>query len=83
MTGFLSLVTYSPLIGVAVILIMKAFGKADDQTVKWIALVTTVVTLALSVILVARFDPNVPGFQFVEAVPWFAGLLTYALVAWF
>ena len=32
MTGFLSLITYSPLIGVAVILIMKAFGKADDAS---------------------------------------------------
>jgi len=74
----LSLVTYAPLIGVAGILALRLFGKADDpRTVtasKWIALVTTLATLALSVLLVVQFDPHASGFQFVEETPWFAGL---------
>jgi NADH-quinone oxidoreductase subunit M len=74
----LSLVTYAPLVGVAGILALRLFGRADDpRTVaasKWIALVTTLATLALSVLLVVQFNPHVAGFQFVEEAPWFAGL---------
>ncbi|WP_374570468.1 NADH-quinone oxidoreductase subunit M [Phenylobacterium sp.] len=78
MTGILSLTTYAPLVGVLAILILRAFGRSDDaktvDAAKWIALVTTLATLALSILLVAQFDPNVAGFQFLEDAPWFAGL---------
>jgi NADH-quinone oxidoreductase subunit M len=74
----LSLITYAPLVGVAGILALRLFGKADDpkavEASKWIALVTTLATLALSVLLVLQFDPNQTGFQFLEEAPWFAGL---------
>jgi NADH-quinone oxidoreductase subunit M len=74
----LSLITYAPILGVAGILALRLFGKADDprtiEASKWIALVTTLATLALSVLLVAQFDRSEPGFQFVEQAPWFAGL---------
>jgi len=78
MPNILSLITYAPLIGVAAILILRFFGKAEDartvNAAKWIALVTTLATLALSVLLTVQFDPSVAGFQFVEDAPWFAGL---------
>jgi NADH-quinone oxidoreductase subunit M len=78
MTGILSLTTFAPLLGVAGILALRFFGKADDPRAvnasKWIALVTTLATLALSILLVAQYDPGNPGFQFVEDAPWFAGL---------
>jgi NADH-quinone oxidoreductase subunit M len=74
----LSLITYAPLLGVAGILLVRLFGKSDsaagDNASRWIAFATTLVTLALSVLLVAQFDPKNPGFQFVEEAPWFAGL---------
>jgi NADH-quinone oxidoreductase subunit M len=74
----LSLITYAPLVGVAGILALRLFGKTDDprtvEASKWIALVTTLATLALSILLVVQFNPNVAGFQFVEEAPWFAGL---------
>jgi NADH-quinone oxidoreductase subunit M len=74
----LSFITYAPLLGVAGILALRFLGKADDpktvEASKWIALVTTLATLALSVLLVMQFDPNQPGFQFLEDAPWFAGL---------
>src|SRR6202012_5502738 len=41
---------------------------------KWIALITTLAGFALSVLLVAQFDPNTAGFQFVEDHAWFAGV---------
>ncbi|HEX4711303.1 NADH-quinone oxidoreductase subunit M [Phenylobacterium sp.] len=74
----LSLITYAPLVGVAGILALRLFGKADDpravEASKWIALITTLATLALSVLLVVQFNPHESGFQFVEEAPWFAGL---------
>lgn len=73
----LSLITYAPLVGVVAILALRLLGRPDDaKTVsasKWIALVTTLATLALSVLLVAQFNPNDAGFQFVEDAAWFAG----------
>jgi NADH-quinone oxidoreductase subunit M len=74
----LSLITYAPIVGVAGILILRLLGKADDprtvEASKWIALVATLATLALSVLLVVQFNPNDNGFQFLEEAPWFAGL---------
>ena len=74
----LSLITYAPLLGLVGILAMRLMGKPEDPATaagaRWIALITTLATLALSVVLVAQFNPNDPGFQFVEEAPWFAGL---------
>ena len=78
MTGILSLTTYSPLIGVALILILRALGNRSDGTAKWIAFGTSLVTLALSVVLVAGFNTADAGFQFVEEAPWF-GVLNYRM----
>ena len=78
MTGILSLTTFAPLLGVAAILLLRLFGKADDaktvDAAKWIAFVTTLATLALSVLMTAQYDPSNAGFQFLEDAPWFAGL---------
>ena len=77
MTGILSLITLSPLAGVAILLIVQALSKpgpALESTAKWIAFATTLVTFALSMVLTLAFDPANPGFQFVEDLPWFAGL---------
>ncbi|CAN1502158.1 NuoM NADH,ubiquinone oxidoreductase subunit 4 (chain M) [Caulobacteraceae bacterium] len=77
MPGILSLITYLPLAGVAAILALRFVGQpgeARDTAAKWIALVTTLVTFALSLKLVLDFDPANAGFQFLEEIPWFAGL---------
>ena len=79
MTGILSLTTFSPLVGVAAILLLRLFGNRADaarteEAARWIALVTSLATLALSVVLVMQFDPSQPGFQFLEERPWFGGL---------
>jgi len=73
----LSLITYAPLAGVVAILALKLFGQSETKSAeasKWVALIVTLVTLALSVFLVMEFDPKNPGFQFVEEAPWFMGL---------
>ena len=76
MTGLLSLTTYAPLLGVAALLLLR-FGGGDgkrDEAAKWIALATTLATLALSVLMLAQFDPAVSAYQMQEDVPWFAGM---------
>ncbi|MEO7027183.1 MAG: NADH-quinone oxidoreductase subunit M [Caulobacteraceae bacterium] len=78
MTGILSLTVYSPLIGVLGILLAKILAGGREEhaasAARWIALATTLATLALSVVLVANFQPGRVGFQFVESAPWFSGL---------
>lgn len=77
MTGILSLITFSPLIGVLAILGIKATGRtgqAADNAARWITLTTTVVTFALSLLMLARFNAGDAGFQFLEDFPLFAGL---------
>ena len=74
----LSLVTFLPVIG-ALLLYVLARGDEDAaaRTSRWIALWTTLVTFAVSLILVLRYDPAQPGFQFVEKAPWLANAITY------
>ena len=79
MTGILSLITFLPMVGVVAILALRVLGGGKDQAKteeagKWIALATTLATLALSVVLVGAFDRNTSAFQFVETLPWFGGL---------
>jgi NADH-quinone oxidoreductase subunit M len=77
MTGLLSLTTFAPLIGVAAILMIRAFGEKGEATAsaaRWIALATTLAALALAVLVVADFRPSLAGFQLQETHTWFAGL---------
>ena len=69
MTGILSLTTFAPILGVAAILILRVFGKPEDartaEAARWIALITTLATFALSVLMLVQFDRNglEPGAQ--------------------
>lgn len=77
MTGILSLITFAPLVGVALLVGLLATSKpgaALDAKAKWIAFATTLATFALSVVMTLAFNPADPGFQFVEDISWFAGL---------
>ena len=78
MSGILSLTTFAPIVGVVAILILRLFGKPEDAgtvaAAKWISLVTTLATFALSLVMLGAFDFNQAGFQFLEDIPWFAGL---------
>jgi NADH-quinone oxidoreductase subunit M len=77
MTGILSLITYSPLVGVLAILVLRGLarpGANTDGAVRWIALATTVATFALSVLMLSGFDRSASGFQFMEDFAAFSGL---------
>ena len=78
MPNILSVVTFLPLLGAAAIMLVRFLARPDDKAVidgqaRWIALWTTIATLGVAVLLVARFDTHTAGFQFLEEVPWFSG----------
>ena len=73
----LSVVTFLPVIGALMIYLVRGDDEAAQRNSKWIALWTTLVTFAVSLILVARFDPAQADFQFVEKAPWLANAITY------
>ncbi|MBD7940176.1 NADH-quinone oxidoreductase subunit M [Brevundimonas guildfordensis] len=77
MPHILSIVTFLPLLGAAAILVARLLNKGGHEAAapaaRWIALITTMVVLAVSVVLVGQFDPSNPAYQFVENYAWFAG----------
>ncbi|WP_024520784.1 NADH-quinone oxidoreductase subunit M [Bradyrhizobium sp. Tv2a-2] len=74
----LSITTFLPIVGVALIYLMARGGdETANSTARWIALWTTLVTFAVSLILVMRFDPSQTDFQFVEKGSWLATGINY------
>ncbi|MBX3481595.1 MAG: NADH-quinone oxidoreductase subunit M [Caulobacter sp.] len=77
MTGILSLIVFSPLIGVVALVALKLLGQTGeraDSAARWITLATTLTTLALSVLMLAQFDGASAGFQFLEDFAAFSGV---------
>lgn len=83
MTNFpvLSLLMLLPVIGVAFILILvRGNGAMSASHARIIALLTTIITFIMSLILlVPGFDNSTAGFQFVEKHEWLAGGIQYYL----
>jgi len=73
----LSVVTFLPVLGaLLVMLLARGNGPIAKGTARWIAMWTTLVTFAISLVMVWRFDAASPEFQFVEKHPWL-GLASY------
>ncbi|MGJ5205302.1 NADH-quinone oxidoreductase subunit M [Bradyrhizobium sp. HKCCYLR20261] len=73
----LSVVTFLPLVGALLIYLVRGDDEAAQRNARWIALWTTLITFAVSVILVLRFDPGQTDFQFVEKKNWLAAGISY------
>ncbi len=70
----LSLVTFLPLVGALFCLIVNGPKEAVDRNCRSVALVTTLATFLISLLLWIRFDPTKAGFQFEEKVAWVPAL---------
>lgn len=73
----LSVTTFLPLVGALIVYLSRGDDEAARRNSRWIALWTTLITFAVSVILVMRFDASSADFQFVEKANWLATGITY------
>jgi NADH-quinone oxidoreductase subunit M len=64
----LTLTTFLPIIGVVVILFLKPEWK---NAIRWVALVTSIATFAISVVMLTYFKAGNPDIQLEVNVPWF------------
>jgi NADH-quinone oxidoreductase subunit M len=74
----LSVVTFLPIAGALFIAFLRD-DEAGVRNARWVALWTTLITFAISLILIWRFDPSTADFQFLEKRPWLGGTITYAM----
>ncbi|HVN53076.1 MAG TPA: NADH-quinone oxidoreductase subunit M [Anaerolineaceae bacterium] len=67
MNYLLSLVTFLPLVGAIIILLIPEERKT---VIRWTALVVSSIAFVLSLIILSRFDATDPGLQIEVSVPW-------------
>ncbi len=70
----LPIITFLPLVGVVVILWARGKEEIVARHVRWVALWTSLATLALAIFLWINFDPTKSGYQFVVNKEWLPGL---------
>jgi NADH-quinone oxidoreductase subunit M len=63
----LPLVTFFPLVGVAIILVLK---KDQQNAARWVALATSLATLVISLVILLSFNYTDPDFQMQVAARW-------------
>ena len=73
----LSTVTFLPLVGAFLILLIKDEGQAARRNIRNVALFTTAFTFVLSLFVWAAFDYSNPGFQLVEKMEWLDSGISY------
>ncbi|MGX9965389.1 NADH-quinone oxidoreductase subunit M [Roseomonas sp. F4] len=66
----LSLVTFLPLAGALIIMMVRGEDAVVARNARWTALWASLITLALSLLLWTGFDQSTAEFQFVERVDW-------------
>src|SRR3984893_2642137 len=69
--------TFLPLAGALWIMALRGAGEREQRHADGIALWTTLITFAISLIALTRFDPGSPEVQFVEKQPWLGGAISY------
>ncbi len=73
----LSTVTFLPLVGAFLILLIRDDSEAARRNIRNVALLTTVFTFILSIFIWTGFDNTNPGFQMVEKVAWLDRGISY------
>jgi NADH-quinone oxidoreductase subunit M len=66
----LSVTTFLPLVGALFIMLVRGEDRLAKGTARWVALWATLVTFAISLVMVWRFDAASAEFQFVEKYRW-------------
>jgi NADH-quinone oxidoreductase subunit M len=77
--NLLSIIIFIPLIAATILgVLLRGNDEAARQNARYVALAATSASFLASLFLLADFDPNDTGFQFVEEGTWILGL-TYKL----
>jgi len=66
--SILSWVTFTPVLGVLVLLLLP---KDRRNLLRWVAVLTSMVAFGLSLVMLAQFDQTNASLQMVERLPWF------------
>ncbi|MBY0335021.1 MAG: NADH-quinone oxidoreductase subunit M [Acetobacteraceae bacterium] len=66
----LSLLTFLPLVGAAIILFVRGEDATVASNARWTALWTSLIVFVLSLVLWVQFDKTSADYQFVEQVSW-------------
>jgi NADH-quinone oxidoreductase subunit M len=66
----LSLTIFLPLVGALLILLLRGEESLVARNARWIALWTSLIVFAVSLVIWARFDPTRADFQMVENAAW-------------
>jgi NADH-quinone oxidoreductase subunit M len=74
----LTVVTFLPIAGAVFIALLRD-DAAGVRNARWVALWTALITFAISLVLIWRFDASSADFQFVEKAPWLGGAITYSM----
>ena len=76
----LSLATFLPLIGAAFIFLFAHGGdEAADRNAKSVALMTTILTFLVSLVIWTNFENGTAEFQFIERYAWLGGGIDYQM----
>lgn len=70
----LSIVTFLPLVGAALLLLINGEEATVARNSRWVALWTSGFTFLVSLMLWVNFDATTADFQFVEQADWMPGL---------
>jgi NADH-quinone oxidoreductase subunit M len=70
----LSVITFLPLVGAIFCLVVNGPKEAVDRNCRSAALITSLVTFLVSLLLWVNFDPTKAGFQFEEKLAWVPAL---------
>ncbi len=74
----LSVTTFLPVLGALLVWITaRGEGNLGKNTARWISLWATLITFAVSLVLLVNFDASSADFQFVEKHPWLLGVASY------
>lgn len=81
MTGWpiLTTVTFLPLVGAFLILLIRDDGDITRRNIRNVALLTTVFTFVLSLFIWIGFDNSVSGFQMLESHEWLDSGISYRM----
>jgi len=73
----LSMITFVPLLGALMIMLIQSDSEVSERNIKNVALFTTLFTFVASLYIWVNFDTTTAEFQFVERFEWVGSFMSY------